>query len=516
MMVYYAFQPFKQALALVFLFLSVFPLPGLLDSMVGHLQPFGSHWPPDVATQELDTVPHPREFWENFVKPRKAVVFRGAAKNSRAFHLWTEEYLISEYGNLTVRLEARAEENSKVPVGGQGILGRDTVEHFITNYQTMDAYVISQIPQPMEGDIAIPPCLRCGSFAESIQEVHLFLSAGGGKTKIHRDPYSTIHCVFNGTKDWLMIDRSQTDLLYMSEDSRFELGGYSYIDVDAVDLMKYPKIKDVRYSKVTMEAGDCIFVPGGLWHQVRSRGYMNTAVSIWFSRIYQFSDKGCDEAQIEFTFMNEVPVLWRFSGHGTLTQGHMDIYFIKWLLLTSSDKEGKINIKAFTDHYFVSNLEEESKKELMANDVTTRAKKFSEYIDPQNVGFITKEEVENFSIDKLKEIVLFFDPCDVSNTEDFEYSHIDAEQIMYLISQCKDSSGHFDSSKFIKSYVEELGGSPAKANKIVEDLDLNEVATIKEVERKAPQALKKYLNSHVHDPSFENKMIKQLMKHEEL
>lgn len=80
--------------------------------------------------------------------------------NHRAFHLWTEEYLKTEYGNLTVRLEARAEANTKVPVGGQGILGRDTVEHFMTNYQTMDAYVISQIPQPMETDIAIPPCLR--------------------------------------------------------------------------------------------------------------------------------------------------------------------------------------------------------------------------------------------------------------------------------------------------------------------------------------------------------------------
>lgn len=115
---------------------------------------------------------------------------------------------------------------------------------------------------------------------------------------------------------------------------------------------------------------------------------MNTAVSIWFSRLYQFSDKGCDEALIEFTPMNEVPVLWRFSGHGTLTQGHMDIYFIKWLLLTSSDKEGKINIKAFTDHYFVSNVEAESKEKLMDDDVKTRARKFSEYIDPQDVGYV--------------------------------------------------------------------------------------------------------------------------------
>lgn len=78
----------------------------------------------------------------------------------RAYELWTEEYLISEYGDLTVRLEARAEDNTRIPVGEQGVLGRDTVAHFIKNYQTMDAYIISQIPVPMEKDISIPPCLR--------------------------------------------------------------------------------------------------------------------------------------------------------------------------------------------------------------------------------------------------------------------------------------------------------------------------------------------------------------------
>ncbi len=67
---------------------------------------------------------------------------------------------MSEYGDLTVRLEARAEGNDRAPVGDAGILGRTTIKHFIQNYQTLDAYVISQVPQPMERDIGIPPCLR--------------------------------------------------------------------------------------------------------------------------------------------------------------------------------------------------------------------------------------------------------------------------------------------------------------------------------------------------------------------
>ena len=78
----------------------------------------------------------------------------------RAYELWTEEFLISEYGNLTVRLESRAESNDRIPSGETGILGRDTIRHFIQNYQTRDAYVISQVPQPMERDIGIPACLR--------------------------------------------------------------------------------------------------------------------------------------------------------------------------------------------------------------------------------------------------------------------------------------------------------------------------------------------------------------------
>ena len=85
----------------------------------------------------------------------------------RAYELWTEEFLILEYGNLMLRLEARSESSNKIPVGETGVLGRDTVRHFLKNYQTVDAYVISQIPQPMERDVSIPPCLR------SVNQLHI-------------------------------------------------------------------------------------------------------------------------------------------------------------------------------------------------------------------------------------------------------------------------------------------------------------------------------------------------------
>ena len=52
-----------------------------------------------------------------------------------------------------------------------------------------------------------------------------------------------------------------------------------------------------------------------------------------------------------------------------------------------------------------------------------------DYLDPDGKGFVTEEYVHNLSVDQMKEVLLFIDPTDVSNTEELEYSHIDAGYI---------------------------------------------------------------------------------------
>lgn len=55
-----------------------------------------------------------------------------------------------------------------------------------------------------------------------------------------------------------------------------------------------------------------------------------------------------------------------------------------------------------------------------------------EFLDPDGNGYITQEYIQNLTIHQLKEVLLFIDPTDVSNTEEFEYSHIDAYDIEYV------------------------------------------------------------------------------------
>ena len=63
----------------------------------GHLQPLGSHRPPEavIASVTVDKIPSPEDFFNNYVLPGKPLLFEGAAKEMPAYSLWTDVYLRS-------------------------------------------------------------------------------------------------------------------------------------------------------------------------------------------------------------------------------------------------------------------------------------------------------------------------------------------------------------------------------------------------------------------------------------
>ena len=56
-------------------------------------------------------------------------------------------------------MEARSEDDDRIPVGDLGF-GKATMKHFVENYNKVNSYAISQIPELMEEDIEVPTCLR--------------------------------------------------------------------------------------------------------------------------------------------------------------------------------------------------------------------------------------------------------------------------------------------------------------------------------------------------------------------
>lgn len=59
----------------------------------GHLQPLGSHRPAEGAIKAIDYMPSPEVFFKEYVMSNQPVIFKGAAKLSPGFNLWTDSYI---------------------------------------------------------------------------------------------------------------------------------------------------------------------------------------------------------------------------------------------------------------------------------------------------------------------------------------------------------------------------------------------------------------------------------------
>lgn len=64
-----------------------------VDPPLGHLKPLGSHQPPESPITVIHSIPSPKDFFENYVKTSKPVLFKGAAKSIPPYELWTDNYL---------------------------------------------------------------------------------------------------------------------------------------------------------------------------------------------------------------------------------------------------------------------------------------------------------------------------------------------------------------------------------------------------------------------------------------
>ncbi len=63
------------------------------EALPGHMQPLGSHMEPEVV-RRIDHMPTPREFWEDFVRPKIPVVLEGLMSGEEVLRNWqSDDYL---------------------------------------------------------------------------------------------------------------------------------------------------------------------------------------------------------------------------------------------------------------------------------------------------------------------------------------------------------------------------------------------------------------------------------------
>ena len=99
-----------------------------------------------------------------------------------------------------------------------------------------------------------------------------------------------------------------------------------YLDPDRVDLIVQNKLRNMDYYELIQEAGDCIFIPYAMLHQVQKLDDgMQVAASWMFLPETIYEEDICQQAPLKEDLpLAAMDTLFMYTGKGLIPQGYQD------------------------------------------------------------------------------------------------------------------------------------------------------------------------------------------------
>jgi hypothetical protein len=237
----------------------------------------------------------PEAFFRDYFLVNRAVVLTGLTEDWPAVRLWGPEYFRSRFGDERVEITHRrdADRCYERNFGGH----RTTVR--FADYVTMvergagnDQYLVARNHVlELPGFAELKNDFRCfdgilDPLTAEVPYVRLWFGPAGTLTPLHCDDRSVLFVQVTGRKQVKMIAPYFLGSLY--NDDRC----YSPVELDSVDLDRFPAMRDVPVVETVLEPGECLFIPLGWWHWVRS---LEISTSLTFTNFLR----------------DEPPLIWR-------------------------------------------------------------------------------------------------------------------------------------------------------------------------------------------------------------
>ncbi|XP_076443576.1 lysine-specific demethylase 8-like [Babylonia areolata] len=388
------------------------------EKIPGHRRPLGAHSKPYGVTV-IGKFSSPQVFYGHFVKASKPIHMKSALTETKHPGLeWTDEYLRNHYGQEMVRVE----------IGKKEVRHRNAqwmrLNNFLSDYADNDLYMVNSIKDSMEGLVHIPSTLQCGGFEKGVMEAVLWMGRGPIHSVLHYDELENLLCVFDGAKDVILIDQFYKDKV---ESRGFvQEGHYSQVDPESVDMHRFPQFQNLPWYRVHLDAGDCLFIPYGWYHQVTSYGDRNLALNIWFSHIWWFNDDSCED----FSSFPHLKPLDKFGGFASPNEAVRSQWLEKF--------EGSDDDVDFKD--FSRRVSSGTKDDL---------KKAFSFIDHDKDDSLSWEELTSFDINRglLQYPSVFYSHSTSAKSEPAEESSSDAEDAAAGVSSHRIAAGQKHSKR---------------------------------------------------------------------
>lgn len=213
-----------------------------------------------------------REFITKYQKPGLPVVIRNITSTWTSKIDFTPQFFKENFGKHITNFEGKKYTMSEI----MDITEQSTVENpapypmkFNLLTQLKD---ILPLIKPLHFNIAQPNWIYSKLFPKNKMgnSIDLFIGGPGNRYTIHKDAYD-VHAwlvQLYGEKEVIIFPREQEALMYRGKTG---MGSFqSPIDISNPDYEKYPKFKEATPFKVTLKAGDAIYIPNGVWHTTQA------------------------------------------------------------------------------------------------------------------------------------------------------------------------------------------------------------------------------------------------------
>ncbi|EMR09391.1 hypothetical protein PNEG_02337 [Pneumocystis murina B123] len=113
--------------------------------------------------------------------------------------------------------------------------------------------------------------------------LNVWFGGEGTVSPLHTDPYHNILSQVVGWKYVRLYAPEEREALYpRSIEGGIDMSNTSQVDLDNPDTEKFPKFLQAKYVESIIGPGDCLYIPVGWWHYVRSLS-ISFSVSFWWN-----------------------------------------------------------------------------------------------------------------------------------------------------------------------------------------------------------------------------------------
>eukprot|EP00008_Paramoeba_atlantica_P003066 CAMPEP_0201489020 /NCGR_PEP_ID=MMETSP0151_2-20130828/20975_1 /ASSEMBLY_ACC=CAM_ASM_000257 /TAXON_ID=200890 /ORGANISM="Paramoeba atlantica, Strain 621/1 / CCAP 1560/9" /LENGTH=407 /DNA_ID=CAMNT_0047874483 /DNA_START=198 /DNA_END=1421 /DNA_ORIENTATION=- len=257
---------------------------------------------PPAPSCDQNPIPEAVEFsMENHLKKGCPVLLRGAAQSWKpkwtCLQKWKDlKYFLRKYGHRFVPIELGV---SSSPNFSEKVM---RMSEFIENYlvESNKGVSLKQVGylaqhklfdqlSGLKDDFGLPPYFT----ASDVERINAWIGTSGTITPLHYDSYNNFFVQVQGTKYVRLYSPEETPKLYVIESAAAEKdskqsslstaqGNISAVCCEREDFNVHPLAKEAHYVHAVLQPGDCLFIPAGMWHYVRSTS-CSMSLNFWLN-----------------------------------------------------------------------------------------------------------------------------------------------------------------------------------------------------------------------------------------